>query len=79
MRQITLADVQDTFLANDGPDAIDITHPNQRVEIGVLMTDIEKLQSMGLEDADIIAVSVMVFGAFTAGALTAQRLIREEN
>lgn len=78
MRQIGLGDVHDTFLLNDGGDAIEVTSTEDRMAIGALMTDVEALQRMGLSESHIIAVTVMVYGAFTAGALTAQRLIREE-
>ena len=40
-----------------------------------MLTNAEQLEAMGLDELDQLRVTVMVFGAFTAGVFTAKRVI----
>jgi len=75
MRPITLTDVQDTFLQETGDGAIELVEAEEGMAIATMLTNAEQLEAMGLDELDQLRVTVMVFGAFTAGVFTAKRVI----
>lgn len=77
MRKILIGDVQDTFLMHGAEDAVEMVEPTDSMEIGAMLTNFDQLQHISEEDQ--VRVAAMVFGAFTAGVLTALRLQQEED